>query len=178
MDAELEQPDPAVADPVGVAREIALRLLTVRPRTRAELEAAFAKRKVPADAAAEVLRRFGDVGLIDDAAFARGWVEAGGRRQRGRRALAQELGNKGVARELISEALAERDQEAELAAAVAFARKRAPAMAGLDRQIRYRRLSGALARRGFAADVVLAAVRESLQDVPEDFTDDTGDFTR
>lgn len=163
--------DGGPGDPVAVAREIALRLLTVRARSRSELQAALARRKVPAAAADEVLDRFSDVGLIDDAAFARAWVESGTRRMRGRRALAQELGKKGVEPELIAEALAEREPDAELQVAREFAEKKARTTAGLDYQTRFRRLSGALARRGFSTDIVLRVVREVLREAPDEFTD-------
>ncbi|MEA4943701.1 MAG: regulatory protein RecX [Propionicimonas sp.] len=171
MTDEQVQPDEPAADPVEVAREIALRLLTVRPRSHAELQAAMARKGVPDEAATEVLERFTDVGLIDDAAFARAWVDSGTRRVRGRRVLARELATKGIDRELITEVLAERSGDEEWEAALGFARRKAQTMTGLDRQTRFRRLSGALARRGFGTDVVLAVVKEVLQEEPDEFTD-------
>ena len=51
-------------------------MLSVAPRTRTQLAAALRRRGIPADAAEAVLARFTDVGLIDDAAFARAWVES------------------------------------------------------------------------------------------------------
>src|SRR5690606_41881804 len=79
-------------DPGEVAREICLRLLAVRPRTRAALATALYRRGIPEDTVTEVLDRYGEVGLIDDAAFARAWVTS---RHHGkglaRRALAGEL---------------------------------------------------------------------------------------
>ena len=60
------------------------------------------------------------------------------------------------------------DPEAEFEVARSLARKRLPGLAGLDPQARYRRLAGALARRGFAGPVVHAVLREVLADeVPE-----------
>ena len=163
--ADADEPSPDdPGDPVVVAREIALRQLTVRQRTRAELAKAMAKRKVPRDAADQVLDRFTEVGLLDDAAFARDWVAAGDRRQRGGRALAIELANKGVDDELIAQALAERPGEAELEAARELARRRLPSLARLDRQSRYRRLSGLLQRRGFGWGVVAQVSREVLDE--------------
>ena len=159
----------ADADPVAVAREIALRQLTVRQRTRAELQAALARKNVPAEAADEVLDRFTEVGLLDDAAFARDWVAAGARRQRGRRVLAQELAQKGVAPELIDEALAGLEPGDDLEVALALARRKAGSLAGLDRQVRYRRLCGVLQRRGFSGAVISDVVRQVLgeQDVAD-----------
>lgn len=152
------------ADPVGFAREIALRQLTVRQRTRAELQAAMARKNVPEDAAREVLDRFTEVGLLDDAGFARDWVATGARRMRGRRVLAQELSAKGVAPELIEAALAQTDPADDQAIALEFARRKLRGMAGLDRQVRYRRLGAALQRRGFGGGVIAQVVRQVLDE--------------
>ena len=60
--------------------------------------------------AGRLLDRFEEVGLVDDEAFARSWVDSR-QRTRGlaRRALAQELRRKGVADETAREVLAEVD---------------------------------------------------------------------
>ena len=85
------------ADPESVARTILLNSLTGQARSRKELADKLAKRDVPEDIATRLLDRFTELGLIDDAAFARDWVES---RQRTRglapRALAQELRRKGI----------------------------------------------------------------------------------
>src|SRR5690348_9385137 len=87
-------------DPVEVARALCLRLLTVAPRTRAQLAAALARRGVPAEAADAVLGRLTDVGLVDDQAFAAAWVSSRHLgRGLGRRALSAELRVRGVAGE-------------------------------------------------------------------------------
>lgn len=157
--SQAQDPD---ADPVAVAREIALRQLTVRARTEAELRTALARRNVPVEAVDEVVARFSDVGLLDDAAYARDWVAGGERRLKSRRSLTQELSAKGVDRETIEGALAGLDDEAELEVARALARRKAAATLGLDYSVRYRRLAGALARRGFSGSVVAMIVREAL----------------
>src|SRR2546421_12785200 len=63
-------------DPGARARQICLRLLTVAPRTRAQLAPAMHRGGVPAEAAEAILARFTDAGLIDDATFAPAWVES------------------------------------------------------------------------------------------------------
>jgi len=101
--ADPDQPDQhdprdRPADPEAVARQVCLQMLTAAPRTRAQLASALARRGVPQDAADAVLDRFTDVKLIDDAMFARAWVDS---RHYGRglsrRALAAELRQRGVA---------------------------------------------------------------------------------
>jgi regulatory protein len=157
-------------DPVAAAREIALRRLSVRARSRTELARDLKRRDVPAEAAAEVLDRFTEVGLIDDAAFAAEWVESRGRRS-GASRLRQELRLKGVAEEHIAEAIGARDGEADLANARELAIRRCGAMQGLERVVRQRRLTAFLVRRGFSSSVVRRVVAEVLEAEPEGFDD-------
>ncbi|HEX5597717.1 MAG TPA: regulatory protein RecX, partial [Micromonosporaceae bacterium] len=93
-------------DEAEVAREICLRQLAVRPRSRAELATALARRGISDEVATQVLDRYDEVGMIDDAAFARAWVSS---RHQGRglarRALANELRQRGIDADTASEAL-------------------------------------------------------------------------
>ncbi len=158
-------PDPAgpPEDPEEVARQILLRRLTDQPRSRAELAKALAKRRVPDDVATRVLDRFTEVGLIDDAAFARSWVES---RQRGRglarQALAHELRSKGVDRETARDALDALDPDDEREAARRLVRRRLPSLARQERVVAQRRLVGMLARKGYSAGLAMAVVQEEL----------------
>ncbi len=146
------------ADPESVAREIALRRLTVRARTRAELAADLARRDVPGDVATRVLDRFEEVGLVDDADFARMWVH--GRHGVSARRLRDELRGKGVGADEIDAAVGEIDDDHDLASAREVARRRLRSLRAVDDVVRDRRLAGALARRGFGADVVHQVLRE------------------
>ena len=151
------------ADPESVARGIVLRRLTASPRTRAQLAADLAARNVPADVAAGVLDRFTEVGLVDDAAFADLWVRsrhAG--RGLSRRALAAELRRKGVADETAQEALAGVGPDEERAAAETLVAKRLPRTRGQAYEVRVRRLTGMLARKGYPGGLALAVVRDAL----------------
>jgi regulatory protein len=148
VDAELE-----------AAREIALRRLESRARSRAELESDLAARGVRADVAARLLDRLTEVGLVDDAEFARLWVEQRrGLKGLGTVRLREELRAKGVAEETITAALADGDGADDDDRAFAFARKRAALLTGLDRVTFQRRLAGQLARRGFPEPVVRRVV--------------------
>jgi regulatory protein len=161
VDREAEPP----ADPVAVAREICLRLLTDRARTRQELARALARKGVPAEAAAAVLDRFDEVGLIDDAAFAGQWVRSRHRnRGLGRRAIAVELRCKGVADEVAGEALAEVDAESEdrRARELVDRKLRSLTVNASDQQAAARRLVGMLARKGYSAGTAYRVVREAL----------------
>src|ERR1700727_538526 len=134
--------DDAAVNPEARAREACLRLLTLAPRTRAQLADALRKRGIPDEAAGGVLGRLGDVGLIDDAAFARSWVES---RHHSRglagRALSAELKQRGVAADEIRAAIDEQlSPEAEAAAARVLVDRRLPATRGLPAEQRIRRL--------------------------------------
>jgi regulatory protein len=155
-------------DPVAAAREIALRRLSVRARSRKELAQDLKSRDVPADAAAEVLDRFAEVGLINDAAFAQEWVESRGRRS-GAARLRQELRLKGVAEADIADAIGGRGDQADLTNARELARRKAATMKGLDRVVRQRRLTALLARRGYSSAVIRRVIGEVLQaETPDD----------
>jgi regulatory protein len=150
-------------DPAERAREICLRLLAVRPRTRTELATALRQRGIAADVAAEVLERYSEVGIIDDQAFARAWVSS---RHHGRglakRALATELRQKGVGDEAAGAALAELDPDTEAATARALVERKLRSTPGGTPDALLRRLVGLLARKGYPAGLAIRVVREVL----------------
>ena len=152
------------ADPESVARKILLDQLTGRARSRADLEKKLAQRHVPADVATRLLDRFEEVGLVDDAAFAREWVA---QRQEGRglarRALAQELRRKGIDDEVAREALGDVDEGNEVEAARMLVRRKLRSVRGLESDKAVRRLVGMLARKGHSSGVAYRVVREELE---------------
>jgi regulatory protein len=155
--------------PEAAARQICLRLLAAAPRTRAELAAALKRRGVPEPAAEAVLSRFAEVRLIDDATFARAWVES---RHHGRglagRALAGELRRKGVPAPDIEAAVGGLDPEREVATARSLVARRLAATAGRPPQVRIRRAISALARKGYPQALAYRLVREALEDEGSD----------
>ncbi|MFC9331603.1 recombination regulator RecX [Kitasatospora sp. NPDC057015] len=157
------------ADPAARARDICLRLLTGTAKTRKQLADALRKREIPDEVAEEVLDRLEEVGLIDDAAFADAWVEsrhAG--RGLARRALAQELRTRGVAGELVEQAVAQLGADEEAEAARALVERKLRSTRGLERQARTRRLVGMLARRGYSEGLAYRVVREALGEEDEE----------
>jgi len=155
-------------DPAERARAICLRLLTGTPRTRRQLADALRKREIPDDIAEEVLARFEDVGLIDDAAFADAWVES---RHHGRglarRALARELRTKGIDPGLVQEAVNQLDSQQEEVTARELVERKLRATRGLERDRRLRRLAGMLARKGYPEGMALRVVRQALEEEGE-----------
>lgn len=153
------------ADPEAVARAIVLRRLTLAPRTRAELDKALRDRLVPQDVADAVLDRFAELGLIDDVEYAAAFTESRRLRQGwSRRAIAAKLRERGVPREIADEALETVDADDELHTALDLGRRRWVRTEGLDREVRRRRLSGMLARRGYSYSIVAAVMAEVDQD--------------
>jgi regulatory protein len=169
-DADAEGPD---AEPESVARKILLDALTGQARSRKELRDKLAKKNVPGDLAEQLLDRFSEVGLVDDEAFARSWVESR-QRSRGlaRRALAQELRRKGVDDETAQTALDDVDPAVEERAARDLVQKRLRSLRGVDRATATRRLVGMLGRKGYPPGTAFRVVRDELGAV-----DDEGDGT-
>ncbi len=145
-----------------IAREICLRQLAVRPRTRAELAKVLARKEISEEVIAEVLDRYDEVGIIDDAAFARAWVSS---RHHGRglarRALANELRQRGVSAEEASEALESVDDESEAATARALVDRKLRTATGTPEAV-FRRLVAMLARKGYPAGIAIRAVKDAL----------------
>ena len=147
------------------ARNLCLRLLTARARTRAELEGQLAKRGYPDDVSKRVLDRLTQVGLIDDADFAEQWVRS--RRAnagKGKRALAAELRTKGVDNDVITAALDGIDAGAERQRAEKLVRDklRREKLGDDDDAKIARRLVGMLARRGYSQTMAFDVVKDEL----------------
>jgi regulatory protein len=144
------------------AREICLRQLAVRPRTRSELAKLLARKEISEEVIAEVLDRYDEVGIIDDAAFARAWVSS---RHHGRglarRALANELRQRGVDSEVANEALDTLDDDEEAATARALVDRKLRSTNGTPEAV-FRRLVGMLARKGYPPGVAIRAVKDAL----------------
>jgi len=155
------------------ARLAAGDLLSRRDWTMAELTRRLVRRGAPPEVAAAVVDDLAGRGYIDDAAFARHFVETRVARGYGAARLAADLRARGVAPALITAALADLDGGAQLERVRALARRRletltatAPARSALasrrsaapDRTAG--RLRDYLLRRGFPVPVVLRVVRE------------------
>lgn len=158
--AELER-----RDRTWQAREAALRLLAVRPRSAVELARRLRIKGYDAEVADEVIGRLRELGLMDDAVFAGMLARDRVRlRPQGSRRLANELRQKGVdeetARTAIRETMeSEETDERELARRAAARWKPRP---GEEPDRARRRLHGFLARRGFDGDVIREVMDETL----------------
>lgn len=159
-----EDPEP---DPESVARAILLRQLTLGPRSRWQLERKLRDRHVPEELGSALLDRFEEVGLVDDAEFARHWVRSRGPgKSLARSALRRELGEKGVRGETAEAALAELSQDAEDEAARRLLERRVRRIdpgdpAARDKELR--RLVGMLARKGHSPGSAFRLAAEALE---------------
>jgi SOS response regulatory protein OraA/RecX len=119
---------------------------------------------VPAEAAESVLSRFADAGLINDAAFARAWVESR-HHSRGlsRRSLSAELKRRGVDGEEIREAVDTLDPEQEVATARRLVEQKMASTRGQPPQARARRVASLLARKGYPPGLTFRLIREAMQ---------------
>ncbi len=153
-----------VQDPEARARQICLRLLTAAPRTRSQLAEAMRRNGVPAEAAEAILVRFTDAGLIDDAAFARAWVESR-HHSRGlsKRSLSAELRRNGVQNEEIRAAVDALDPEQEAATARRLVERKLASSRGRPPETRARQAAGLLARKGYPPGLVFRLIREVME---------------
>jgi regulatory protein len=141
------------------ARNILINQLTRSAKTKHQLSQLLDKKFVPQEIAQTLLERFTEVGLIDDAAYARAFAHDK-RLTRGlsKSAIKRELAQAGVDQELILDAIEPIDSQAELELAIRLVEKRWSSVARLERDARYRRLSGYLGRRGFAGSTISSAI--------------------
>lgn len=103
--------------------------------------------------------------LLDDADFARQWVESRATHKLGRSRIAQELRRKGVSQDEAEEALSLIDDEDQLAGAIALAEKAAARIKpGEDLRKSASRITGMLARRGYSWDIAKQAIQHVLSD--------------
>jgi len=151
------------------AKNMAIRYIEYRPRSIAETRQHLQKKEYPDDIIERVVQRLADVELLNDAAFARYWVEQRETfKPRSKMALQMELRKKGIDRALIETAVAEVD---ELAAATQAAQAKARRWHNLPKLEFRKKLGGFLQRRGFSYDIV----REVTEALWEEFNGDASD---
>jgi regulatory protein len=106
--AERRERRAAVDDP-AVVLEAAARFLEARSRSVAEVRRRLTGAGYRADLVEGAIERLLELGMLDDEAFARAWVESRDRaRPRGERAIREELRLKGIDRASVDLVLADR----------------------------------------------------------------------
>ncbi|MEZ0240084.1 MAG: regulatory protein RecX [Chloroflexota bacterium] len=150
----------AIEDP-NVVLEAALRFLEVRARSIDEVRRRLRTAGYRTELIEGAIERLLGLGILDDAAFAKAWVESRDRaRPRGERALRRELQIKGIERGTVDTAMDERRPEPgsaddpDQAAAEALMARHASALARVaDPRKRRQRAYAMLARNGFDPEI-------------------------
>ena len=136
-----------------------LTLLARKPRTERDLRAALGDAFQPIDID-RALARLHELGYLDDRAWSERYVAGQRAQTRGRSLLRNELRARGVADDVVAEALDGRD---ELVVATEVAQRKARSLRSeADEERRSRRLYDFLRRRGFSDDVARQAMRAAL----------------
>lgn len=151
VDDSLQDRLSAAAD-IEAAFRTALRSLELRGFARNDLARRLVRKGHTRAAVEAALERVAALGLLDDAAFARSFVQSRAARGRGPTRLVRDLLAMGVERRIIDRAIAselpeDRDQSS---VPLALATKRAAQLGTLSRQTKRRRLLAYLSRRGFS----------------------------
>jgi len=142
---------------------MALRHLDRRAYGTAELAAVLVRKGADAQVVDDVLARLTAVGLLDDQAYAADLVEMKhGARHMSRRAVALDLTRRGLSSDVVSAATDDLDDESDWAGAREVAARQIRRLAGLDDATAWRRLAGALARKGYDPSVVSGVTKEML----------------
>ncbi|NOY80446.1 MAG: regulatory protein RecX [Kiritimatiellaeota bacterium] len=166
-------------DPTEACREYALTLLDRRPYPRAQLMRKLRGRGFSTETVDETVAGLERLGLVDDLAFARAYAaeKARGTQPVGPHRIVAALMKKGVATEVIEQALRELAEEGEtpteLDRALDAARRKwvriqragGPERAGRARLARF------LFGRGFSAETVWAAVERATAEGTDDDSD-------
>jgi regulatory protein len=141
------------------AYNMVLRYVAIRPRSVGELRDYFRRKKISEDSGQQLLNKLSNIGLVDDEAFARSWVE--NRRLLkpvSRRRLQQELTQKRVSDDIITAVLSEdaevTDESEVLRQLVAKKRRQTKYQQDETKLMQY------LARQGFSYDAIKAAIQD------------------
>jgi len=146
----------------------ALRFLEARPRSIAEVRARLGRKDFAPEAIDAAIARLAELELLDDAAFARYWVENRvAYRPRGAGALRDELRRKGIDADVTAEVLNDNVLAGdESASAWGLARGALRKYAGSqDRNAFTRRMGSFLQRRGYTFEVIRPIVDQLWAEV-------------
>ena len=150
------------------ALDRAVAFLAGRARSRREMEERLLRSGYRPCTVEMVLYKLEKEGLLDDADFARQWVDARSARRMGRGRIAQELRRKGVSAREAEEALEGLSEEEQLEGAIVLVEKamtRTPS--GEDPRKTAARITSMLARRGYDYDTAREAISRVMEDIHE-----------
>jgi len=155
------------------ARDYAFRLLSYRSRSSQEMLERLLKKGYENEIVQEVVKDLKRLNYLDDLSFARDWVEARLKQNRGRILIRRELLKKGIDREVIENSIAQglkKIDSSEDELAWQAIEKRISRYQKLDKTKAYRRIKDFLIRRGFS----LEATQNTLDRFFQDYLGDSG----
>jgi regulatory protein len=151
---------PASLNSAEKARAYAFLLLKFRLRSENELKSRLKQKGFPEELAADTVSFLKDKEFIDDRVFAKGWVSSRLKRPLGLRKIRLELAQKGVAGEIIQNALAQASQHYSESQIVSqLVKQRFSKLKTINPLKARARVYAYLMRRGFSPDIVGDAVR-------------------
>ena len=152
------------------ALDRAVGYLAARARSKHEIEQKLMQAGYRPCTVEMVIYKLQRENLLDDADFARQWVESRQNHKLGRSRIAQELRRKGISQDEAEEALSIIEDEDQLSGAIALAAK-AAARIKPDEDLRKasNRIAGMLARRGYSWDIAKKAIQQVLYNEDSDW---------
>jgi regulatory protein len=161
-------------DTLARALDQAVKLLSRRPYSTAEIRRHLESKEVPSAVIDEVIAKLAHLGYVDDRAFAEFWIENRERfRPRGPHALRYELRQKGIAADLIDAVLSEFDAHD---SAYRAAQEKVRRLRHLTPEQFRTKLGAFLVQRGFAYDIVREVIDQVIDELrenePEFFADE------
>ena len=160
MTTRAQQESPTT-DPAERARAIALGILDRAPRSANDLRERLVAKEVEPAVADEIVARYREVGLLDDASLA-AMIARTRHAERGQapRAIAQELRRKGFEQHDIESALEPFDAATQRDTARELAESRWRRLDGAPYESKVRRVVGYLGRKGYSPALAFALVQD------------------
>jgi regulatory protein len=150
---------------IEVAFQKAVNFISYRPRSQSEVERNLKKNEVAEALFPEIIERLKRSNLLNDADFARQWVENRSVfRPRGAHALRAELRQKGLSDELIEQSISGLDEEG---LARAAAQKKLRQLRNLEWPEFRNKLSSYLSRRGFGFETAASICQEQWNEIKQ-----------
>ncbi len=158
-------------DPITPYFNKALRFLTFRPRSEKEIREYLlgknkAQKKTFVPPSTEIINavvlKLKEMRFLNDSEFAKSWVRSRTEyKPRSVSVIKMELRRKGISQELIEEALQSRDEKKDdKTLAQELLEKKKNKYISMEKNERYQKAGGFLARKGFSYDTIKAAIDE------------------
>ena len=150
-------------DTVEKAKDSAYTLISLRPRSTAEIQQSLNKKGYDPDVTEQVINRLVELDILNDETFAQYWVEQRDNfKPRSHMALRQELQQKGISRDIIDASLTASD---ETIAARTAAEKKARQLTRYEEDEFKKKLGQFLQRRGFNYGLIKEIIDELWQEI-------------